>query len=127
MDGLAPLPCSKIVFRTITRARDIQDGLPLACAFHRRAGDKSGLSVDYDVGVPDGCAVLIDAKSKKAILSLHVGRIRDGRLDVIPDTISHANIINVPYYDDVAERELAEQIATMLVEQSRVAWKRPPV
>jgi hypothetical protein len=95
------LSCSQIVYRTITRARDFgSDCLPIAGAFLRRRSDTDGISVDYDVDVPDGCGV--DLSGKKAVVSLHVGWLRDLTLDVVPDSISHAVITNAPYFDDRA-------------------------
>jgi hypothetical protein len=81
------------------------------------------LSVDFNVAVPDGCATGLTGK--KAIVSLHVGRVRDvPPLDVVPDEPTHANIINVPFYSSLSldERQLAEQLATKLVEQARTVW-----
>lgn len=94
------------------------------------------LSVDYHVRVPDECAVLLAPKSKKAILSLHVGRVRnvaiettpadEVRLDVIPDTPTHANIVGTPVPPDLPDPDsYAERVAAQLVAQSRVAWVKP--
>ena len=99
------LPCSTIVYRTITKSKHIgNDGRPNAFEFHRRPPhpqtgeprDVKGLSVNYDVQVPDGCAP--GHTGKKLIVSLHVGRIRDTHsdLDVRPDSVTHANIVGIP-------------------------------
>lgn len=122
MPSFPPLPCEKIVYRTITRAGDFRDGRPLASAFHRKRKDTDGLSVDYDVTVPDGCAPMLSGK--RAIVSLHVGRLRDISLDVIPDSPSHANIVEVPFNDDPDQIELVEQLAGLMVEQSRTVWTK---
>ena len=123
------LPCSTIVYRTITKRRHIgNDGRPRAFEFHRRPPhpetgkprDVKGLSVNYDVQVPDGCAP--DYTGKKLIVSLHVGRVRDihGDLDVVPDSVNHANIVGVPRKVENAEK--LEQFAAALVAMSRNAW-----
>lgn len=120
------LECSTIVFRTVTRARDIgPDERPLANAFMLRPlpRDENGLSVDYNVDVPDGCAPDLDPKSKKGIFSLHVGRVRDDELDVVPDTETHANIVGLARPDEDPER--AEQQAVALVAMCRTCWLKP--
>jgi hypothetical protein len=119
-----PLACEKIVYRTITRASDFRDGYATAYAFHRRPIDTDGLSVDFDVAVPDGCGAGLSGK--RAIVSLHVGCVRGvSPLDVIQDEPTHANIVGMPFYSDDSRRELAEQLATLLAEQARPAWQRP--
>ena len=54
--------------------------------------------MDYNVNVPDGCGVGL--KKKLAVVSLLTGAVRGVRaeppLDVIPDTDSHAEIVNLP-------------------------------
>lgn len=117
------LPCETITFRTVMRAKDVQEGVVLASAFHRRDNDTRGLSVDYNVSVPEGCAAQLTGR-KRAILSLHTGRVRTLGLDVVPDTPTHGNITGVPHYSSLADRELAERLATGLVEQSRIAWPK---
>lgn len=120
MPDFDPLPCSKIVHRTITRARDFVDGRVLTAAFQRRDNDKKGLSVDFDVDVPAGCAPQLTGK--RAVVSLHVGRIRNAGLNVLADAETHGNITGIPFYSSYDEREKAEQLAAKLAEQSRVAW-----
>lgn len=117
------LDCDTIVYRTVTRARDIgADQRPLANAFILRPlpRDKNGLSVDYNVEVPEGCASDLDPKSKKGIFSLLVGCVRDLELDVIPDTDTHANITGLARVEDDSER--AEQLAAALVASCRTCW-----
>lgn len=116
----APLDCSTIIFRTITRAADLgPDDRPLASAFMRRANDDDGLSVDYNVEVPDGCAPQLTGK--RAIFSLHVGKLRDLEVEVVPDTENHA-LIRVPPHEDL---EAALQVAAELAQLARLRWKRP--
>ena len=116
------LPCETIVYRAITRARDFRDGRALASAFHRRLSDSDGLSVNYAVPVPDGCAP--ELSGKRAIVSLHVGKMRDVQLDVAADTETHAAIVGLPHYDQLELRERAEQLAALLAEMARTIWSR---
>ena len=122
------LPCYIIVYRTITRKSDVWDNGPSAFAFHRRPPhpntgdlrDPNGLSLNYNVEVPEGCAP--GHSGKQLIVSLHVGRIRDIHtdLDVIADSKDHANIVGIPRQE--ADPEKLEQFAAALVIQSRVVW-----
>jgi hypothetical protein len=113
-----PLPCSTIVYRTITRRRDFQGGRPLANAFLLRPTDTDGLSVDYNVAVPDGCAPHLSGR--KAVVSLHVGRLRDLGLDVVPDSPTHANVVGLSRRDQDLLK--AEQMAAKLAEIARPVW-----
>jgi hypothetical protein len=115
-----------VLYRTLTRASEFADGEPKASAFFRRTNDLKGLSVDYNVDVPGGCAPLLDPKSKRAILSLTVDAVAAGSLDVIPDTPTHANInTTIPVYDSLAPDERALQIAAFLLSVSTVVWRKP--
>ncbi len=83
--------------------------------------DDDGLSVDYNVEVPEGCAPHLTGK--RAIVSLHVGRIRNLTLDVIPDATTHANITELPREaDGFDSAEAAENIAQLLAEMARTVW-----
>ena len=85
--------------------------------------DEDGLSVDYNVAVPDGCAP--DLSGKKAIVSLHVGWIRNLTLDVIPDTDMHAVITELPREaDGFDSAEAAENLARELAEMARTIWQK---
>jgi len=56
------------------------------------------------------------------VASLHVGRVRNLGLDVIPDEAHHANIVGLPH---PAEKPAeAEHLALQLQRQARLAW--PP-
>lgn len=125
---MEPLECSTIVYRTIFKKKFIDDSnRPLAIAFHRRPPmldgtprDEKGLSVNYNVDVPGGCAQ--GMTGKRVIVSLHVGWIRDigHGLDVVPDKPNHANIVGIPREEEDLER--LEQIATALRSISRHVW-----
>jgi hypothetical protein len=129
----AALPDETPVYRSVKRWAQIPDGVPIADLFHRRESDERGMSVDYNVSVPDGCGV--DLKNKKGVVLLYVGKIRGlpHGLDVIPDDATHANInTSVPVYDaadlDVDRRLRAEQIAAALAGIADPIWikeKRP--
>ena len=60
-----------------------------------------------------------------AIGSLHTGKIRDLDLglDVKQDEPCHGFIEGLPFVEE--DHELAELIATQLVELSRVCWRKP--
>lgn len=118
------LPCEQIVYRTVTRAKDFgRDCLPLAGAFLRRQSDTDGMSVNYNVDVPDGCGVGLS--KKKAVVSVHVGWLRDLDLDVEADTEDHAVITGVPFSNDVDQIETVEQLAAKMAEMARVEWIEP--
>jgi len=123
-----PLDCSIIVFRSITRRRDIRDGLATAMAFKRRPfpKDGDGLSVEYN-RQPSDCGQHLNGV--KLVVSLQTGHIReivprlelgDPPLDVVPDCPTHAAITNVTREEVNPER--CEQIATALASHSRAAW-----
>lgn len=125
------LPCNTIIYRTITKRRHVgADGRPIAFAFHRRpphpetgeVRDAAGLSVDYGVSVPDGCAR--GFPKKEMIVSLHVGKVRDihGDLDVVPNSPTHANITGIPREEENLEK--LEQIAAALASMSRKVWPK---
>lgn len=124
MDSPGRLEDVVAVYRTATRARDFGGGLPLPSLFFRAAKDTIGLSVDYNVEVPAGCGAQLSGK--RAVVKLISGEVRsvDNRLDVVPDTPTHANITGLPFYEDFEQRELAEQLAAMLVEICDVAWTK---
>jgi len=113
------LECSQIVYRSATAARhwDKERNAPTSHLFLRRPRDVTGLSVDFNVRVPDECAP--EMSGKRGVVSLHTGWIRDRELDVIPDD-THAGIRGLP--DPQSDRLKAEQHAAALVEIARVEW-----
>jgi hypothetical protein len=121
--GVTELECQTIVFRVITRASDLDHTTqrPKPSLFHRRQADQDGLSVNYNCMPSEAGASL---RGRRAIASLHVGRVRSLQLDVIPDTHDHANITGVPIRgEDAKEIERAEQLAADLAEQARIAHR----
>ncbi len=131
----ASLECSTIVFRTL-KPSWLQEGEINSIAFFLREYDEgfeTGLSVANNVDN----ALKVFAKPK-AVVSLHVGRIRDVGLEVIPDTepdpeidtdkITHAEITGVPPPDTDDNRLIAERFANALIEMTKdrdFAWVRP--
>jgi hypothetical protein len=53
---------------------------------------------------------------------MEVASIRELGLDVIPDSISHAEIIHLPYAED--DPEQADFLADSLAQQSQIVWLR---
>jgi hypothetical protein len=124
--GLVELPCSCLVYRAILRKTWIDEdtGHLKSAAFIRRpgpGGDVGGLSVGIAATYPLN-GFISSFKKCYAVVSLHVGRVRNIGLDVKPDSYTHANIIGLPYAgDDPAE---AERFAGLLAKQSRFQWRR---
>jgi hypothetical protein len=73
--------------------------------------DKHGISVSRTA---ENCADGLDDPTFGKI-TLHVGRIRTLNLDVVPDTPTHANIVEVPTREenDQLARTIAEDLADM--------------
>lgn len=121
---------AQIVYRTITKVRDIQQGRVLSYAFLRRSSprDEDGLSVDYNVEFPDGCGALLEPKSRRGIAELKVGSVREipavcnipGTLDVLPDDPTHANITGIPREEESVE--LSESVAAELAVRAKLVW-----
>jgi hypothetical protein len=112
------LGCEVIVFRAITRASDFdkEKMRPKIGLFLRKPKDTKGLSVDYNCQ-PHECGS--DLSARRAIASLHTGRVCSLGLKIVADTKSHANIEGLPFREDDAQG--AEQLAADLVEQARIA------
>lgn len=112
------------------RSSDFQDGQVLANAFHRRDTDNPGISVDYDVEVPGGCGKTLN--KKYAVVSLHVGHVRELGLDVVispesdPEYKTHADITGLPLAssENVADILVKEQKSAKLAEQARTVWTK---
>ena len=94
-------------------------------AFIRRPSDTDGLSVNTD-SVEGGRNAL---QNCYAVVSLHVGHMRNLGLDVIPNEPDHANITNLPSAEErdfsVELKTKAERLAGELAKQSRFAWRKP--
>ena len=114
------LECHDIVLRALIRAAHIdrEKKCVLAAAFMLRE-DEESLSVSYDC-TPQVCAA--GFKKCYGVASLHVGRVRDLGLDVIPDEPNHASIVGLPHkeYNQVE----AEHFASQLRRQARLVWQK---
>jgi len=109
------LPCKTIVYRAIRKSWvDPVTKSILPAAFLRREPpqDEDGLSID--IQSPQSCA---SALRNCHVASLHVGRIRDLKLDVVIDELPHANINGLPRSCD--DQALAEWFASQLARQAR--------
>ena len=116
---MAPtLDCGHIVFRALLKkgwidhvTKSVMPG-----AFFRRPAprDPDGLSVDTDS--PQSCVA--NLSTIFGVASLHVGRVRDLGLEVVPDEETHANVVGLPYADD--DRARAEFLASRLAREARL-------
>jgi hypothetical protein len=119
-----PLPNSESVYRALLRKQWINEdtGLVESEAYYlRKDKNERGLSVSIaSVFTPEQCA----ARFKKCygVARLEVASIRELGLDVIPDSISHAEISGLPYAEDDAEQ--ADFFADSLAQQSQIVWLR---
>jgi len=101
-----PLANSESVYRALLRKQWINEdtGLVESEAYYlRKDKNERGLSVSLaSVFTPEQCA----ARFKKCygVARLEVAHIRELGLDVIPDSISHAEIVHLPYAEDDAEQ-----------------------
>ena len=118
-----PLPNSAIVYRALLRKQWINEdtGLVESEAYYlRKNKNEQGISVNIaSVFSPEQCAARF--RTCYGVARLEVGGIRELGLDVIPDSISHADIIGLPYEED--DPEMADLLADLLAEQSIVIWK----
>ncbi len=122
-----PLHCGTLVYRAVRRSwldPDAEGGALLPDAFLRvRPSDEQGLSV---AGSLDEARAALS--NPAAVVSLHVGRIRDLGLDVIADPLpqvpgsTHAVLVNLPQGDG-PERYRARWLAGRLARMSRVVWR----
>ena len=114
------LGCQLIVYRAllkkgwIDKTCDPVKIMPAAFFRRPRPQDQDGISVAHSCDVVE---YLGGFKSAFGAASLHVGRIRDIGIDVIPDEPGHAAIPGVPYQED--DILLAESLASDLAAQSR--------
>lgn len=119
--------CNDILYRPIIDKRwfNKETGEILDTAFRRKKSDKEGLSVNiaknYSV---QQCIDTNDYRECFAVGTLHVGKIRDLGLDVVPDAPHHANIKGLPAYDEVGPEHDArrEYLANELLKQFRPVW-----
>lgn len=116
----AELECDTLVFRAI-RSGWVKDESITSQAFILRRFVNGSLETGLSVG--NNVQTVIDKLDKsKSVVSLHVGRVKDIDLDVIPDRAgaTHAQIKELPPPEDIRE---AERIATALLNQTREAWQ----
>jgi len=111
------LACNSIVYRALIKKKWIDEDtvkLKLMLFLHER---ELGLSVNIAAtSSPQESAARF--KKCSAIASLHIGRVRQLGLDVVQDSITHANLTGLPYQDDnLAD---AERLAGLLAKQSRL-------
>lgn len=118
-----PLPNSAIVYRALLRKPWINEdtGLVESEAYYlRKNKNEQGISVKIaSVCSPEECAARF--RNCYGVARLEVGGIRELGLDVIPDSISHAQIAGLPYAED--DPEMADLLADLLAQQSQIVWK----
>jgi hypothetical protein len=117
--SLPVLPCTSIVYRAILRKAwiDQDTGQVQSAAFMRRSSDVDGLSVSIAAACsPAEC--MAQFRACFGVATLHVGRIRDLGLDVVPDSPDHAYITGLPLQDD--DPLNAERLARLLAGQARL-------
>lgn len=114
-----PLPCDTIAFRAVVRKADIdwESRMVLAAAFIRRPNDDDGVSVNHNCA-PEECG--LDLAYKFAAASVHVGRVRDLNFDIIPDELTHANIVELVRKNE--DPVLAERQADLIARGARIAF-----
>jgi hypothetical protein len=95
---------------------DRQSQCVLPAAFFRRPPpkDEVGLSVDLQ----SACSCAGTQRDCYGVVSLHVGRVRDLGLDVVPDSPPHGNITGLPRQAD--DRARAEHLASQLAKHARI-------
>ena len=117
------LPDSAIVYRALLRKQWISEDTGRVTSnayFLRKERNELGLSVNIaSACFPEECA----AKFRKCygVASLNVGSIRELGLDVISDSLSHAQIVGLSYIED--DRDRADKLARLLAKKSRIVWR----
>lgn len=119
------LECHDIVLRAVLRSQNIdrENNRVLAQAFLLRTSrdgtKEETVSVSYDCS-PAVCAAGFD--KCYGVASLHVGRVRNLGLDVVPDEPHHASIVGLPHPNDDPAK--AEHMASLLRAQARLVWHK---
>jgi hypothetical protein len=115
------LPDNATVYRALPRKQWIDEdtGRVKADAYFLRVNER-GLSVNLASACsPQQCAELF--RKCYGVASLEVKGVREVGLDVEQDSVSHANVVGLPYReDDLTE---AERLAGLLARQSQIVWK----
>jgi len=116
------LDCQDIVLRAVLRSAyiDRENNRVRSDAFMLRPlpKDEDGLSVSFDCEPAQSASQF---KKCYGVASLHVGRIRDLGLDVVPDDVTHANVTGLLRSDDNPAE--AEHFASQLAKQARLVWQ----
>ena len=88
-----------IVYRALLRKQWIDEETEIVTSdafFLRKSKNEQGLSVNIaSVCSPEQCAARF--QNCYGVASLIVGHIRELGLDVVRDSLSHANIVGLPY------------------------------
>ena len=119
---LEPLLCNEIVYRALLRKQWINEDtfrVKADAYFLRQKEENTGLSVN----IARTCSLQQCIKKFNkcfGVASLQVGHIRDIGLDVVPDSLTHANIIGLTYRE--VDRDGAERSAGLLAKLSRIVW-----
>jgi hypothetical protein len=111
---LPPYECAQIVYRAIIKEDWIRPGgrKVRKQAFYRFNIDTDGLSVNP---TPKDAFNYFTREQVFGFVSLHVGRLRDHGLDVIPNRADHANIVEIPTRDQ--NRDEAMRLAELLADE----------
>lgn len=111
------LPCDTIVFRALIYQNwvDTNSGRVMPAAFMRRDHER-GLSLGVKTTI-DGYLRKYFEKPTYGVGTLHVGRLRDMKLEVVQDKSDHATLTGVPKASD--DRVEAERLASQLARQAR--------
>jgi hypothetical protein len=119
MAEFPPLDCSKIMFRAILHASQInRDGTLKWQVFKRLRKDHDGVSVSFtEAGAVAGLKNPI-----AGMMTVHVGRVRNVviagvGLNVIQDAIDHAYIDGIPYPDESLSQDEQNTRNTLMMEQ----------
>jgi hypothetical protein len=128
--GIRMLDDAEDVYRALRPSwidKDTQE--ILAPAFHRRdhPQDEQGLSVGVARAWNLDDYATTALKNCKAVAALRVGPVRQidvvPALNIVPDSVNHANIKNIPRVSE--DKQRAEDIASALVELAVCCWRKP--
>jgi hypothetical protein len=118
-----PLAEDALVYRALLRQFWIDEdtGRVKRDAYYLRFDrHETGLSVNIaSVCSPESCAIRF--RNCYGIAGLKVGAIRKMGLDVVQDSVSHANITGLPYREK--DRLSADRLARLLAQASEIVWK----
>ena len=112
------LLCSAIVYRAMSRKGwiDRETHCILPAAFIRRPPPKDETGLSVNIQSSRSCHETL--RDCHGVASLHVGRVRDLRLNIVVDASPHADITGLPRKDD--DRTEAEHLASLLARQSLI-------